>query len=177
MTGLQIETNITSKMKIEDFIKTDFNILGEYWREFKTGLYLLLAFLNIDVDLALVLMYLMVTDTILGTIKAIYIYKIKFSFKKLLWGIITKAVVLIIPMVLALVASAFDFNFKWMVDLVIKIIIVSEGISSFTNILAMKERKNIENTDYVSKLLNSIRKFCINKIEKLLESIDDEKKI
>lgn len=115
----------------------------------------------------------MLIDTSLGILKSLYLKELKFTFKKLLWGIVSKSTILLIPMLLALVSLGVGYDFKWIVDIVLKILIVSEAISSITNILSMKEKKNIENTDYVSKILHAIRDFLKKTIEKLIKKVED----
>lgn len=114
----------------------------------------------------------MIVDTSLGAIKAIHLDDLRFTFRKLLWGIVSKATILLIPMLLALVSLGLGYDFKWVVQIVLKILIVSEGISSITNILSIKEKKNIENTDYISKLLHSTRNFLKNKLDKLFKNFE-----
>lgn len=136
--------------------------ISHYWEEIKITIYTLFVSLNVDIDVVKILSILMITDTILGVIKSMYVSKLNFYFKILLWGIVTKCTVLTIPMILALSAKGLGYNFTWIVDAVLKIIIVSETISSITNILAIKEKRNIKNTDYISKMLHLIRDFFIN---------------
>ena len=160
-------------MRLPTYLSDFSTYLGEYWHEIKTVIYLVFVFLNLDMDVVRILSILMLVDTALGTIKAIYLEDLKFTFKKLLWGIVSKSTILLIPMLLALVSLGLGYDFKWVVDLVLKILIVSEAISSITNILSIKENKNIENTDYVSKLLHSIRNFLKNKMEKFIKRFED----
>jgi len=159
-------------MRLTTYISQSSEILADYWYEIKTVLYLVFVFLNIDFDIVKLLSILMFTDTLLGVIKAIYINKIKFTFRKLLWGIVSKATILLIPMILALTSLALGFDFVWLVHIVLKILVVSEAISAITNILSIKERKNIENTDYISKLLHIIRNFLVKTIDKLFKQIE-----
>ena len=48
----------------------------------------------------------MMIDTFLGIIKALKLGE-KFSFKYLTWGLLTKMILLLIPMIVALVAKKF----------------------------------------------------------------------
>jgi len=158
-------------MKFVDYVAQKTDWLADYWYEIKMVIYAVFAFLQIDLDIVKILSVLMVIDTILGVIKSLYINKLQFSFKVLLWGIVSKSTILLIPMILALVALVLGFDFKWLVEIVLKILVVSEGISSITNILSIKERKNIENTDYISKLLHGIRDTLNNIISKLFSNL------
>lgn len=160
-------------MKIQNYIAFFSETIAEYWHEIKLVVYGVFVFLQLDIDIVKVLSYLMITDTVLGTIKAIYVSKLKFTFKKLLWGFVSKCTILTIPMILALVSKGMGFEFKWVVVVVLKVLIVSEGISSITNILSIKEKKQIENTDYISKLLHAIRNFYTKKINEFINKFND----
>lgn len=160
-------------MRLTNYISTFSTTISDFWQEIKTAIYILFAFLNIDMDIVKILSILMISDTILGVIKVIYLKELKFTFKKLLWGIVSKSTILLVPMLLALVSLGLGYDFKWIVDIVLKVLIVSEGISSVTNILSIKEGKNIENTDYISKLLHAVRNFLNNKIEEFIKKFED----
>ena len=158
-------------MKLSNYIGTISESLQNYWFEIKALLYATFIFLQIDIDIVKILSILMITDTVLGVIKSIYVSKLRFTFKKLLWGIVSKSTILLIPMILALVALVLGFDFKWLVELVLKILVVSEAISAITNILSIKEKKNIEDTDYISRLLHAIRNFFDKQLSNLIEKI------
>lgn len=136
--------------------------------------YILCLFLGMKSDVVKVLFILMVLDSILGIIKALRLGN-KFSFKVLLWGVITKLAILIIPMVLALMAKSLSFDFKYFVVAVLNIIIVSEGISCITNILSIKTKKQIENTDYITMLLETLKRILSGIIKKLFEALEIKK--
>lgn len=164
-------------MKLSNYLSSLSGVLSEYWQEIKTIIYIAFAFLNIDMNTVKILSILMAIDTTLGVIKSMYLKELRFTFKKLLWGLVSKSTVLLIPMLLALVSLGLGYNFKWVMELVLKILIVSEAISSITNILSIKEEKNIENTDYVSRLLYTIRDSLKNKMKNFIEKIEDEGKV
>ena len=69
---------------------------------------------------------------ITGIIKVLKINPKSFSFKVLLWGFISKMGILIIPLIVALLMKGIgqDMGASFGVMLVIKILIVSEFISS-----------------------------------------------
>lgn len=152
--------------------------LGEFFDQsqeaitaIKIAVYSFFAYLGIDANVVEVLFILMVVDTILGSVKAIQLGN-KFTFKKLMWGIVTKLSVLIIPMVIALVAKGLSFDFKWFVLAILNILIVAEGFSAISNILSIKTKKNVENVDFISMLLKSVRKGLANLVNKLLTGIE-----
>lgn len=159
-------------MKITSYLSETSEMLAYYWQEIKLVIYVIFGALSIDINIVKWLSVLMIVDTVLGSIKAVYVSKLKFTFRKLLWGIVSKATILAIPMILALVALALGFDFKWLVEIVLRILVISEAISSITNILSIKEKKNLENTDYISKLLHTLRSFFARYLDKLFEKME-----
>ena len=144
---------------------------GTIIKALKAAIYGLFIFLGIPMDLVHTLSILMGVDTTLGIAKALKLGE-KVSFKILLWGMITKVAVLIIPMVLALIAKGLGFDFIWFIMTVMNVLIVSEGFSCITNILSIKTGQKIENTDYVTGLLKAIRKGLAGIIKRLLDKIE-----
>jgi len=159
-------------MDITAYLNSFSKGLAEYWYELKAFLYLIFVFLSIDIDTAKTLSLLMIIDTVLGVSKTLRIKKITFDFKELLWGIVSKCTVILIPILLAVTALGLGFDFTLLVNVVFKILIVNETISALTNILSIKKRKNIKNTDYVSLLIYKLKNFLKNIINKLLKTYD-----
>ena len=141
----------------------------------KTFLYGIFLFLDMDIDIVKILGILMAVDTALGVIKALRLRQ-KVSFKRLIWGMITKISVLIVPMVLALVAKALSFDFTWFVSAVLNILVLAEGFSAISNIISIKEGKQIENQDFITKLLHGIRAGLGKLINNLFNTINPEEK-
>ena len=146
----------TTKRMIE-YMNTIQGWISTHWEPIKVALYGLFAFLNVDIDVVNVIMWLMIIDTISGVIKAVIVDKIKFAFNTFYIGIMSKFVLLLIPITLALMALGVGYDFTWAVEAVIRLIILSEGISFFTNIVSIREKKVYENRDYLSIILNWVR--------------------
>lgn len=159
-------------MTFKDYIGETSEIARDYWHEIKIGIYFIFGFLQMDINIVKILSILMIIDTVLGVWKSVRVNHLKFTFKKLLWGIVSKATILLIPMILALTALAIGFDFRWLVELVLKILVVSEALSSITNIISIKENKNLENTDFVSVLLHGIRDFFKKYLDKLFQKLN-----
>lgn len=141
----------------------------------KSLLYALFVYIGIDKDVAMILFVLMMIDSGLGIVKALRL-GYKFSFRRLAWGIVIKLTLLVVPMIVALVGKGLGMDFKLFVVAIINILIVNEGISCVTNILSAKTKKVIENTDFVTKLLELIRKAFTALIQRLLGALDKESK-
>ncbi|OCB72107.1 hypothetical protein B0A79_12820 [Flavobacterium piscis] len=144
---------------------------SEYLNELKLLLYAIFIYLEIDTGIVKVLFYLMVMDTFLGIIKTIVLNN-KFSFKKLAVGFVSKLAVLVIPTALALMSKGLDYDFNWCVTIVMDLLIVSDGISIISNIIAIKTKKEVENFDAMTLILKSIRNRLIQLLKKLLITID-----
>lgn len=156
-------------------IESIFTRLGEYSLGLKGFLYGIFIFLDMDVDVVKILAILMAIDTGLGIVKAIRLGN-KVSFGRLLMGMITKLSILILPMILALVAKALEFDFTWFVNAVLNILVLSEAFSSVTNIIAIKEKRDIQNTDFVTKLLYAVRNGLSTLIDRAFKVINPEDK-
>jgi phage-related holin len=158
-----------------EFKPENYEILYKYASEIKAVIYTTFVFLNIDVDIVKILMLLMLLDTIFGIWKAIVLSK-KVRFKILYFGLTTKTLILLIPMTLALVGKGLKtYDFTPLVDITLKILVVSEGFSVFTSMYVIKTKKEVENIDLISMLLSAIRKGLLNLIKVWLGKIENPK--
>ncbi|MFC6247115.1 phage holin family protein [Flavobacterium psychroterrae] len=151
--------------------KNDMHKISEYSNEMKLLLYGFFIYLEMDIEIVKVLFYLMVMDTFLGIIKTIILNN-PFSFKKLALGFVSKLAVLLIPTALALMSIGLNYNFKWFVTIVMDLLIVSDGISIISNIIAIKTKKEVENFDAMTLILKSVRDRLIQLFKRLLITID-----
>ncbi|CAH0336137.1 hypothetical protein FVB9288_01811 [Flavobacterium sp. CECT 9288] len=145
--------------------------ISEYLNEIKLLLYGIFMYLDMDTGIVKVLFYLMVMDTFLGVIKTIVLND-QFSFKKLVLGFVSKLAVLLIPTALALMSKGLNYNFKWFVTIVMDLLIVSDGISIISNIIAIKTKKEVENFDAMTLTLKAIRTGLIQLFKRLLVTFD-----
>ncbi|MFT5890883.1 MAG: toxin secretion/phage lysis holin [Dokdonia sp.] len=151
-----------------------YNKIVEYSNEFKILAYSLFVYLEIDVELLKVLFCLMLIDTFLGVIKVIVLEKI-FSFKRLIQGLVSKIAILLIPISLTLMGKGLNYDFKWFVTLVIDLLIVSDGISIFSNAIAIRTKKEVKNFDALTTLLKTVRCSLIKLFTRFLDTIDEKK--
>lgn len=158
-------------MSLKLFIAKLTNSSPDFWEYLSYIIYATFAYLKLDIDIVKILMYLMITDTAFGATKAVRIDKIAFCLKTMLWGIVTKATILTIPMVLALVALGLGYDFVWLIDIVLKILVLHEGISIITNMISIRQNKNIINADLISIMLLKIRNVFLSGVKKLTENI------
>ena len=138
--------------------------------------YAAFAYIDINIDVVKVLFYLMLIDTFSGSAKAIILGH-TYKFKLLLIGIVSKITILLIPITLGLMGKGMHYDFKWFIDLVIDLLIVSEGISIITNLIQIRTKKELDNYDFVTKVLKAIRKGLIKLFNGFIKGIDrDENK-
>ena len=141
--------------------------------ELKILIYSFFVYIDIDVELLKVLFCLMLIDTFLGVVKVFALEK-AFSFKKLILGLVSKIAVLLIPMSLALMGRGLNYDFKWFVTLVLDLLIVSDGISIFSNVIAIRTKKEVKNFDALTKLLKTVRYSLIKLFKRFLDTIDEK---
>lgn len=150
--------------------------ISEYSNELKLLLYGVFMYLEMDLEIVKVLFYLMVLDTFLGIVKTIVLNN-PFSFKKLALGFVSKLAVLLIPTALALMSKGLNYNFNWFVTIVMDLLIVSDGISIISNIIAIKTKKEVEDFDALTLILKSIRNRLIQLFKRILITIDPKYRV
>jgi len=158
-------------MELKQYFNLFLETFSDYWNEIKIAIYFLFVYLSLDIDVVKVLIWLMVSDTVLGSLKSIFVTKMRFNFNILLFGIVAKCAILSVPMILALAASGLGYDFKFLVEMVMKILIISETISAINNVLSIKDNNAIVSTDYISKMLHAIRDFFKSYLDKILNYI------
>lgn len=140
----------------------------------KTAIYSAFIFLGIDANVAGILFLLMMIDTFVGVIKVFTLGK-KFTFRRLIWGIVTKISVLTIPLTVALMAKGVNIDLTNFVVVVMDVLIVAESFSILTNMLSIKSREDIENRDFITILIKKIRDALGKVIDRLLGNIEPDK--
>lgn len=145
----------------------------DYINEFKLLLYGVFLYLDLNIEIVKVLFFLMLLDTFLGIIKAIVLTN-TFSFKLLALGFVSKLAILLIPVALALMSKGLNYDFKWFVTVIINLLIVSDGISIFSNVIAIKTKNEVENFDALTIVLKSSRNMLINLFTNLFKGINNK---
>ncbi len=151
-------------------------------------IYALFAWLNIELDLFFILICFMIFDTAVGVLKVLKIDRRSFNFKKLIWGLVSKLGLLIIPLLVALLFKGLEIESVESVGLsigvvvIVKILIVAEFISSISNIYTFRTGIEVEDIDIFTMLFKFLRngslvilsKFTGIKIEDNLKSKDEK---
>lgn len=148
--------------------------LHNYFDQLKTFIFGLLLFLQIDKQIAFILVVLIFTDMLVGGLKALSLQTVKFSIKTFYAGLIRKSLLLIIIMVLALISKGLGFSdFRLMVDVVMKAMILSEGISVINNIRSVFDKKDHKSTDFISEIITKISNYLQFYMEKVIKLFDN----
>lgn len=132
-------------------------VLKGFTLEIKYLLYIMFLYLNIDVDVFKILILFMALDTAVGVVKVIRIDYRAFSFSMLLWGLVSKLGILIIPLVVALLSKGVGHDMTMGVMLIVKILIVSEFISTISNVYTIKTKIVVKDIDIFTMLFKFIR--------------------
>jgi toxin secretion/phage lysis holin len=150
------------------------NSLHNYYDQFKAFLFGILLYLQIDKEIAIILVSLICADMFVGGIKSIILEELEFKFKTFYAGVIRKSLLLIIIMVLALISKGLGFaDFKLMVTIVIKAMILSEGISVINNVRSVFDKKEHKSTDFISAIIGKISNYLQYYMEKIMKFFDN----
>ncbi len=136
----------------------------------KILLYLVGAYIGVEVEAFMILIGFMCIDSILGAIKSMR-FGDRFSFNKMIWGFILKLCFLVVPLVLALLGKSLGYDFTMVVNITISILTVAEAYSIIGNIYSAKNKVKVDKIDAISLLLISIRKMIKNILDSLLGKI------
>lgn len=149
-----------------------FDMVTKFYHFFATLIYGLFVWLGIDVDMVLYLTLMMAIDTVLGAIKAVRLGA-RFSFKKFMWGFIVKWIWIMIPMAVALLGKTLKIgDFTIAVQLVIRVLAANEFLSLITNAYCIKNKVDVKNIDYISKLLKALRLATQTFLQKTISKIE-----
>lgn len=117
-----------------------------------------MTFLGVNYGIIFILWFFMLSDTILGVIKAVTLGGWQsITRNNLLIGIGTKVAVLFIPLSLAVTGAFAGYNLLIFVNTTMWVLIANDAISCYTNILSIKKKKNYVNKDLVETLINTLR--------------------
>ena len=149
--------------------------LENYYNQIKTFIFGILIYLQIEKQIALILIILIFTDMVVGALKAISLKELEFTYKSFYAGLIRKSLLLIIIMVLALISKGLGFkDFRLMVDIVMKAMILSEGISVINNIRSVFDKKEHKSTDFITKIIEKISTYLQFYMERVMKLFDND---
>ncbi len=145
--------------------------------EIKSFFYGVMLYLQIDKEVSMILITLILIDMFAGSIKAVLVPELTFSFSTFWAGLIKKVFLLIIVMVLALMAKGLGYNeFAVLPLYVMKIMIVIEGASIINSGRSIIAKKNYKSSDFLTILIDKIESFILVYLDKLLKIFDNNSK-
>ena len=148
--------------------------MEKYIDQLKTFLYGSIIYFQIDTEVSFILMILIFLDMFTGSIKASVLTTMKFKISTFWSGLLKKALLLIVIMVLALVSKALGFtDFKIMVTIVMKIMVLNEAISIFNSIRSISNKKEYKSSDFVSIIIEKIEIYLTKYMDKLMKFFDN----
>jgi hypothetical protein len=123
----------------------------------------LFIYFGIDQEIFVILCSLLFIDGFLGGWKSHVLRNIKpqkyteWKWNKFWWGISEKLLIAMIPFIVAVLAITLKYDGKFLVDMCIKIMVVSEGYSVFGNMYAIRNKKDVKRLDAISLLIQGLR--------------------
>ncbi len=120
----------------------------------------LLAYLNMDKEIIALFSILLIIDYLTGLQKA-RILGHSITSNKMKYGLISKLLLLLIPIVLAIGGKAVGADFYYVVLASMNILIISEVYSIIGNIYAAKAKEEFPEWDAVAMIGKKIRVFLI----------------
>ena len=145
--------------------------MNETMNFLKLAAYGVFAYLDIPADVFNILITFICLDTIFGLTASFRLDK-KIKFNLLMWGIYLKVAMLLLPLIVALLAKGLEMDFRIVVGLSIKLLIVSEFFSITGHFYSIRTKKELGKIDVVSMLLLSFRTAAKNYIQKGLLRIE-----
>lgn len=148
--------------------------MEEFIGQVKAFLYGAILYFQMDKEVSIVLITLIFMDMLFGSVKAAVVPTMNFRLSTFWVGLIKKALLLSIIMVLALVAKGLGFSdFKQMVVIVMKIMVLNEGISVFNSIRSIWNKKEYKSNDFISLLIEKIESSLTKYMDKLIKLFDN----
>tara|TARA_R110002050_G_scaffold284688_1_gene434008 strand:+ start:100 stop:531 length:432 start_codon:yes stop_codon:yes gene_type:complete len=137
----------------------------------KVGLYVVFAYLGVEVESFMILMIFMCFDSVVGAIKSLRLGN-RFNFRTMLWGMALKLCFLIVPLVIALLGKSIGYNLNAAVNITISILTVAEAYSIIGNIYSAKNKVEVEKLDAVSVLLKNLRRIIRSLLVGLMSKLE-----
>ena len=118
------------------------------------------TYLGINVEALSLFALLLVIDYITGIAKAKRL-KENITSNKMKYGIVSKLLLLIIPLVLAICSKAMSIDISSLMFVAINMLVLSEGYSILGNIYAFRTAKELPEIEVVAILGKRIRSFLL----------------
>lgn len=120
----------------------------------------ILAYLNIEKEPMMLLAILLIIDYATGLYKA-KILEQSITSNKMKYGVVSKMLLLLIPIVIAIGAKGVGADFEYALLVGINILIISEIYSIIGNIYSSRTKEELPEWDAVAIISKKIRTFLI----------------
>ena len=148
--------------------------MEKFINEIKAFLYGALIFFQMEKETSAILITLIFADMFFGAVKASVVPTMKFQMSTFWSGLLKKALLLIIIMLLALLMRGFGYtDYKNIVSIVMKIMILNEGLSVLNSIRSIWQKKEFKANDFISVLIEKIEKALTRFMDKLIKIFDE----
>jgi phage-related holin len=121
-------------------------------------------YLQIDAEKLMILGFLLLCDFFVGIVKAVVIQE-KITYTRAVAGILSKVIILLVPIILAVMSKGIHNDIVAYVDYVISALIIAETYSIMENVYVIRTKNSPKEIDLVSFVIRGIRAF----LEKLLQ--------
>lgn len=114
------------------------------------------AYLNIN-EQALALYFTLLSIDLFTGIMASFIVMEKITLSRFYAGIMSKALLFIVPIVVAIIVKIQGESLFWFIKWTVIVLAVSEGISIFNNVLKAKGKERIPELDAIGMIGDKLR--------------------
>ena len=116
----------------------------------------IMAYLNIDTEVMFLYFILLSLDLFTGVMASFIVYE-AISIARFYAGILTKILLFIVPVVVAVVVKIQGDSLLWFITWVVTVLAVSEGISIFNNVLKARGKDPLPEFDAISMISVKLR--------------------
>ena len=114
------------------------------------------AYLNIN-EQALALYFILLSIDLLTGVMASFIVFEKITISRFYAGILSKALLFIIPIVVAIIVKIQGESLFWFIKWTVIVLAISEGISIFNNVLKAKGKEPLPDFDAIGLIASKLR--------------------
>lgn len=128
------------------------------------------AFLDINQNLISILLVFCLVDTLTGLLKVLKVCSNFYTIRQIILGFCAKISILTIPLILVLLLKAVDYkdNSTLVLDIILRLLILSEFISILRNIYTLVSGKIVQELDLVSYVIGLLIKKSLSFLKKYL---------
>ncbi len=132
----------------------------------------ILAFTELSRDIVHILAILIFIDLFTAVLRELILQTSRFKSRTLWVGVVSKSLLILIPMMLILVGKGIGIDMKWLAQLTLSILILAEAYSILGNITQIRQAdKTLDEQDAVTLLIRSIESVIKQIISTILAKV------